>query len=354
MNLITLLKKWGLWGKKNKKNLNLDLFPHLERVPVPVNELMIGMYVTELDRPWLETSFKFQGFEIKNEVELIEIRDICDFVYIDITKQAKRITSKTKAETRNKTFSPTYDQKPPPQKLGDIEQEIERADSVYESTNTLVKEFMDKAAKGEEIDTKAAKQAVAECVDSVLHSPDAVLWFTQLKNKDEYTSQHSMNVCVLSIVLGRHINLSVKELNQVGLCGMMHDMGKMLVPLEILNKPGKLEPDEMLIMQSHAALGYELLKSSPNMYVGAADVAYSHHERLDGKGYPRRISGQKLSRYTRMVAVADMYDALTSDRVYQEGITHLEAVNLMCNLAGGHLDFDFVIKKPDLIGLFYV
>jgi len=102
-------------------------------------------------------------------------------------------------------------------------------------------DFMDRIARGEGIDTKLAKQAVAECVNSILHSPDAALWLTQLKNKDEYTAQHSLNVCILSIVLGRHISLSEASLNNVGLCGLMHDVGKMLVPLTILNKPGMLD-----------------------------------------------------------------------------------------------------------------
>ena len=211
---------------------------------------------------------------------------------------------------------------------------------------------MDRVAAGGGIDVKLAKQAVAECVNSVLHSPDAFLWLTQLKNRDEYTAQHSMNVCILSIVIGRHVNLTVRELNEVGLCGMMHDMGKMLVPLEILNKPGKLDIDELEVMRSHTTLGYELLKSSDNMFAGAIDVAYSHHEKLDGTGYPRRLPRRNLTTYTRMVAIADFYDAITSDRVYQKGRTHLEAIKIISDLSGPHLDPDLVVKFIESIGIY--
>ena len=175
---------------------------------------------------------------------------------------------------------------------------------------------------------------------------------SQLKNKDEYTAQHSLNVCVLSIVLGRHIGLSVTNLNNVGLCGMMHDMGKMLIPLAILNKPGKLDSDEMVVMQSHTTLGHELLKSSHGMYPGAIETSLSHHERLDGQGYPRQLPSQKISHFTRIVTIADLYDAMTSDRVYQKGRTHLEATKTLTELSGRHLDQPLVIKFIESIGVY--
>jgi HD-GYP domain-containing protein (c-di-GMP phosphodiesterase class II) len=161
-----------------------------------------------------------------------------------------------------------------------------------------------------------------------------------------------MNVCVLAVILGRHINLSEKELNIAGLCGMMHDMGKMLIPLEILNKPGKLEFEEMEVMQTHTTLGSELLKSSNDMHPFAIEVALNHHERLDGKGYCRQIKHTAISHYTRMVAVVDMYDAMTSDRVYQKGKTHLDTTNTMLSVAGSHLDQGLVVKFIESIGVY--
>jgi HD-GYP domain-containing protein (c-di-GMP phosphodiesterase class II) len=141
-------------------------------------------------------------------------------------------------------------------------------------------------------------------------------------------------------------------LNNLGLCGMMHDMGKMLVPLDILNKPGKLETEEMQIMQSHTTLGYELLKSSHDMYPGAIDVAWTHHERLDGNGYPRQILHSAISHFAKIVTTVDMYDAITSDRVYQKGRTHLEATNILTNMSGSHLDPLLVIKFIECLGVY--
>jgi HD-GYP domain-containing protein (c-di-GMP phosphodiesterase class II) len=341
---------WPFWGRKKKRRSQSTLYSSLTKVFTPVSQLTIGMYVIELDRPWLETPFQFQGFEIKSKAEIQAIRNVCEYVYIDLTRKKKGAPTASISSLSSIHGYLAYG--PPPQKLGQFEHEINRAAEVYEETEIVISDFMEKIAKGGGIDTKLAKQAVAACVNSVLHSPDAMLWMTQLKNKDKYTAQHSMNVCVLSIVLGRHLNLSEMALNNVGLCGMMHDMGKMLVPLEILNKPGVLEPHEMQIMQSHTNLGYELLKSSQDMYPGAVEVAWTHHERLDGKGYPRQISNNIISHFSKIVTVVDMYDAITSDRVYQKGRTHLEATNILSSMSGSHLDPLLVIKFIESLGVY--
>lgn len=345
-----LFKKFLDLFRKNKKRSAAILYSSLAKVYTPVSQLTIGMYVVELDRPWLETSFAFQGFEVKTEADIQAVRDVCEYVYIDLTKKTKATPVVT--ENTQPSIHDYLAYGPPPQKLSVFEKEITRAAEVYEATGKVVLDFMEKIAKGGGIDTKIAKEAVASCVNSVLHSPDAMLWMTQLKNKDEYTAQHSLNVCVLSVVLGRHLNLSETALNNLGLCGMMHDMGKILIPLEILNKPGKLEPDEMEIMKSHTTLGYELLKSSYNMYPGAIDAARTHHERLDGKGYPRQIRYSSISFYTKIVTIVDKYDAIISDRVYQKGRTHLDAISVLSNESGSQFDPQLVIKFIESIGVY--
>ena len=346
-----LRKLWPFGKSKKKLKGNSIEYTVPDRLYTPVEKLDIGMYVIELDRPWLDSPFLFQGFEITTQSEILQLKDCCDYVYIDTTKNRKRrpggvdLVNKPLIET-NIDFG-----RPPP-KLSEFEKEIHRAEVVHKQVGELVSEFMDRITKGEGIDTKSAKAAVAECVNSILHSPDAFLWLNQLKNKDEYTAQHSLNVCVLTIVLGRHINFSMENLNNVGLCGMMHDMGKMLVPLHILNKPGRLEPDELEIMRSHTTLGYELLTSSKDMYPGAIKAALSHHEMLDGKGYPNKVNHKDIPLLTRIVTIADIYDAMTSDRVYQKGRTHLEATSVMADLSGSHLDGRLVTKFIEALGVY--
>jgi HD-GYP domain-containing protein (c-di-GMP phosphodiesterase class II) len=307
------------------------------------------MYVAKLDKPWLESNFLYQGFELKNQADINAVVEQCKFVFIDAKKQNKTLTFESKDTPYSKGW---LDSKIPPDKLSSFEKEIEHAGYVYQETSNLVRSFMEDVCLGKTITVEIAKKAVAQCVDSILQAPDALLWMTQLKNRDLYTSQHSMNVCILAIALGRQLNLSIKELNNVGLCGMMHDMGKMSVPLEVLNKPGKLEPDELKIMQSHPELGWKLLMSSSDMFVGAIDVAHSHHERLDGTGYPRKLTAQMITPYTRIVAIVDMYDAITSDRVYQKGRTHLDAINIMTSMCGTHLDSGLTYKFIECLGIY--
>ena len=162
-----------------------------------------------------------------------------------------------------------------------------------------------------------------------------------------------MNVCVLSVALGRHICLTEEELKDLGLCGMLHDMGKMLIPSKILNKPGKLAGKEIKIMKYHTTLGLKVLKKSKGRVpLSVINVAYSHHERVDGKGYPRGIGQEQLTRATRIVSICDMYDALTSDRIYRKGCSHLEAIDILTKMSGKHLDYALVLKFIECLSVY--
>ena len=232
-------KFWSLFRKKKKKrSVQNNRVNSIDLVFTPVKDLEHGMYVSKLDIPWLDSPFKFQGFTIETNHDLQTLRKICEYVYIDITRQKQWRHTKNKG-AKKRSSDLIFSIGTPPERLSTFAQEIARAEENYKEAGKLVTDFMKKVAIGGGIDGTQAKEAVSSCVNSVLHSPDAFLWLSQLKNKDEYTAQHSLNVCVLSILLGRYIGLSELQLNQVGLCGMMHDMGKMLVPLDILPKSCK-------------------------------------------------------------------------------------------------------------------
>jgi len=171
---------------------------------------------------------------------------------------------------------------------------------------------------------------------------------------DEYTSQHSLNVCILSILLGKHLKLSADKLNKLGLCGLLHDMGKSKIPLEILNKEGKLIGKEMEIMKSHATLGKNILLNTPDIEQEVIDAAYSHHERLNGTGYPRGLESDEISAFTKIVSIVDTYDAITSDRVYQKGKLHLQAIEILVDGRNTEFDSNLVIRFIECIGVYPV
>lgn len=337
--------------ESNKPQKSKDELSSLTRVQTPVEELALGMYVIELDRPWEETPFLFQGLELKTEKEIKTIQKICRYVYID-KEQSKNDAPAVfnSADLEDNVLANAA--LPPPKKSGFFEGEILRAEKIYSASGIVIAEFMQKAASGDSIDILSVKQSVAECVSSVLHFPDALMWLTQLKDKDEYTAQHCLNVCILSVALGRHLNLPEITLNNLGLCAMMMDIGKVKIPSAILNKITPLTEEENNILRTHTTLGYEILKSTDGITMSAMNVALTHHERLDGKGYPQKLKRSEISEFSKMIAIADIYDSLTSNQPRYKARTHLDVINLLINCAGKHVDSTLVTKFIESLGVY--
>ena len=306
---------------------------------IHVYELRIGMTVCRLEVLNNESPFMFDRLLIRTQADIQAVQAVCDYVYIDANWQKKFTgaipTGKT-AATAQLSFARTFNQ----------------ANDTVQGTTNLIKTAMDDIRFGNPLNEEAIKTAVSDCVDNILKNPEAMQLLTQLKNKDEYTSQHSMNVCILSVLLGKEMELSTFELNQLGVCGLMHDIGKAKVPLEILNKPGALDEAEMVQMRQHTVYGRDVLMSARNLYTGAVDVAFSHHEQVNGGGYPRGVGDTSLSMFTKIVAVVDAYDAITSSRCYQTGKNHLVAIGILVKSMNSHFESAYVTKFINCIGFY--
>jgi len=159
---------------------------------------------------------------------------------------------------------------------------------------------------------------------------------------------------VLSLTLGRSLGLSKDELNELGLGALLHDIGKMKTPLEVLNKPGKLTPDEFEIMKTHPLDGFDLLRRDENISSEVLTIVKSHHERLSGDGYPDKLSENNISYYTKIVSITDVYDAVTSDRVYHDGMTPHEALKKLYEWMPGNFDFELMKTFIRTIGIYPV
>lgn len=170
---------------------------------------------------------------------------------------------------------------------------------------------------GKALDVTEAAPLVDEINSSIERNPNALLSLARLKNADEYTYLHSVAVCMLMLALAKQLNLNEKQTRQAGIAGLLHDVGKMMIPNTIINKPDKLTDEEFITVKKHPRLGWEILKSSYQVDEVALDVCLHHHERVDGKGYPEQISGDDLTLFARMGAVCDVYDAISSDRSYK-------------------------------------
>lgn len=309
-----------------------------------VEQLKLGMFVSALDRPWRETPFLFQGFEIRSEDEIRELQRYCQFVYIDSAETYQTPRPRTAAEKaiaeevmqHKKTerdllikiesqplIKPTYHDET------SLEEEIEVIRESLHATRELVHSLMEDVRLGKNINSVGSKKVVGEMVESVIRNPDALICFAQLKKKDEYTAQHSMRVCILALSFGRHLGLERHELNLLGIGALLHDIGKMKVPNEILNKPGALTDYEYALMKSHVPRGVEILDNTSGIPRPAIEVARCHHERYGGSGYVNGLKGDQIGLYGMMGGIVDCYDAISSDRAYHAGMSAHAALRKM-------------------------
>lgn len=331
---------------------------------VEVADLELGMYVVELDRPWLETPFLFQGFPILSEDEIRELQNCCLYVYVDeeqsVALQPHHFESAPhgrpvqRFETRRLNRKLT-ERKPPSQDNRlDLIEEMPQAREVYHQAKRYIDTIFEDIRLGSSIDIDHARILADRTVESIANNENAMVWMTLLKSKDEYTSYHSINVCVLSVLFGRHLGLTEGELKVLGLGALLHDIGKMRVPVSILNKSARLEPAEMGVLRRHPEYGREILEESTAIPLQAKDIVYSHHERIDGSGYPRGLKGEQIELFPMIVSVVDVYDAMTSDRAYHLRISPHEALNLMYGWAASHFDEKLMEEFIRCLGIYPV
>jgi putative nucleotidyltransferase with HDIG domain len=340
---------------------------------VDVRDLRIGMYVSEIDRPWRETPFLFQGFEITTQEELDQLRQLCKHVYIE-TNPGYTLSSPARRPVRPaapaaavpepaaalqgigfqvlEKFAPGQHHEPRYPDRATLEQEMPRAREVERETRTLIYTIMDDVRLGRTFNTAGARRAVGNMVESILNNPDALTCLTQLKNKDEYTALHSLRVSILALAFGRHLELTPEELHVLGLGALLHDIGKMKVPAEILNKPGRLTEREFEIMKSHVPRGVEILEATHGIPSAAIDVARYHHERFDGSGYSFGVRGEGVGLFGAIGAIVDCYDAITSDRAYHDGMSAHTALKSMYEWRGKDFHPGLVEQFIQCLGIF--
>lgn len=294
---------------------------------VDVADLQLGMYVAELDRPWLDTPFLFQGFVIGSEEDLAQLRAHCRHVYVDTELSRVPVTPPRRpVALRPKGDVSVPDSKRKPASVGltrdlaTFRRSATHAGKARERSRTYLQQVFDDARLGKSLDTDEAKEVVRQLVDAISADANAAIWLTQLKRKDEYTSLHCLNVCVLTLAFCRHLGYSGSDLQMIGLGALLHDIGKTQTPLEILNKPGPLTRDEFAVMKRHAEDGYQLMRRAGKLPDVSLTIIRDHHERISGEGYSRGLSGSELEVPVLAVAIADVYDAMTSDRVYHQGL----------------------------------
>ncbi len=206
-----------------------------------------------------------------------------------------------------------------------------------EAVRTLRNSF-ESLEKNHQINLFAVKKSVDNIIDEIIANPQTLVSLTDIRSFDDYTYAHSVNVAILAIMCGITLNYGQSRLKELGVGALLHDIGKITVDLDILNKPDDLNQEEFEEIRQHTKAGFDILKEHRELSLLSAHVALQHHERWDGQGYPRRLAGEEIHEYARIVAVADVYDALVADRPYRPAYTVTQATSILKRMAGMFLD----------------
>jgi HD-GYP domain-containing protein (c-di-GMP phosphodiesterase class II) len=315
---------------------------------ISVNDLRIGMYIHEICGSWDEHPFLLSAFALKSERDVTRFRQSSvTEVWIDLDRgddvaseappdQAPQTRAGVQAqvEATLAKVSPG----PPPDAPASYAQEVARASEVCARAKPSVISMFQEARMGKAIDPGAAHQLVDDISASVMRNPGAFLSLVRLKTADDYTYMHSIAVSALMVALGRQLGLEGDTLREVGMAGLLHDLGKAYIPERILNKASKLTDEEFEVMKGHPRAGYEALVKVPDVSAIALDVCLHHHEKTNGSGYPDGKPDAEISQFAKMAAVCDVYDAITSNRPYKRGWDPAESVRKMAEWAPGHFD----------------
>jgi len=331
---------------------------------IAASELELGMYVAQLDRPWTETPFLFQGFYIHHSDEIAELKRCCEYVFIDI---ARADSSASEAEGESRTITrvtslrgPILAKTPPPagrtratyERAATVEYEMPAAKAVYEDTAKTTREIIKHLQESGVLNIDLAQQAVAQVMDSVLRNPDAMTWLTRMKRHDEYIYQHSVNSCVWGLAFGRHLGLDKESIYEIGLGCMLQDVGKTRLPAKLLNKPGSLTEIELRIMRSHVEHSVAIMNHTPGVTDRMLKMVQHHHERFDGSGYPDGLKGNGIPTFAKIGGMVDCYDALISPRSYAIQLTPYLALREIYTWRDNLFQPEVVEQFMQVVGVF--
>jgi putative nucleotidyltransferase with HDIG domain len=313
---------------------------------IHVEQLQVGMHLKEFCGSWIDHPFWRTGFVIKDpkDIELILASKIKE-VTIDCSKGLDVPVGApvvSEVEDTPAAIEPEPGKRAlakPAQETAPVaaKQEIERAARICQEAKAAVVSMFEEVRMGKAVDVGGARQLVEDISDSVARNPGAIISLARLKTADDYTYMHSVAVCAMMVALAKQLGLDEAQTRVCGMAGLLHDMGKVAMPTEVLNKPGKLTDAEFDIMKTHPTEGYKMLMASSGVDTVSLDVMLHHHEKVDGSGYPEKLKGDEISLYAKMGAVCDVYDAITSNRPYKPGWDPAESLRRMAEWKG-HFD----------------
>jgi HD-GYP domain-containing protein (c-di-GMP phosphodiesterase class II) len=338
---------------------------------IPVSELQLGMKLHRLEGSWLRHPFWRSRFVLDDAADLqrLQASGVQHCWIEDTTAPAPATAPDTGAVVAPAAPLPAASAAPPqlqrhtPAATGPdialpadgpqvpLAQELERAAEICNRGRQAVMSVFNEARMGRAVDIEGCLPLVEDITASVMRHPGALVSLARLKTQDDYTYLHSMAVCALMVALARQLGLDESACRGAGVAGLMHDVGKALMPLQVLNKPARLTDGELAVMRTHPEHGHALLLAAGNASPETLDVALHHHEKMDGTGYPHRLAGEQISLLARMGAVCDVYDAITSNRPYKSGWDPAQSLARMASWEE-HFDADVFAAFVRSLGIY--
>lgn len=337
---------------------------------VPVEDLAVGMFVAELDRPWMDTPFLLQGFLIDSPEQISELRRYCRYVHVDplrSTETANRLelgrlpAEQTRSNPLPLSWQHETDHIQAPnwnlvEYLDQVsmETELPQAKGIFAEGELVVAELFDNVRATGLTNLARVNKVVDSMVQSMVRNPDALTLLARIRRKSHYVYAHALNVSIHTLAFGRHLGFPKKDLQRLGLGGLLLDVGTLRVPNELLSRQGKLEEAEYRAVQRHVDYGIDLLQHAWGLSGLEVDMVRGHHEREDGSGYPAHLTGPKIPVPAKMAAIVDCFDALTSVRPYARTHTPYEALQMLYDWSKQTLHGPLVEEFIQCLGIYPV
>lgn len=332
-----------------------------QKLRCPVEKLALGMYVAELDRPWLETPFLFQGFQIEDDDTLGELSNHCEYVYIDPTLCDASVDLDALRESSADEDAGAVSVKPKngkPRPVDTDERELKKelveARKAHDRAERMIAEVFERINGGKKIDLTNVHDAIDPMIDSIFRNDDAMSWLARMKRKNDYVYDHSLSSSVWAMVLGKHLGFDPEEIQVLGMGAMFMDVGKTAIPTELLIKNGPLDEAERELMRTHVSQSVAIVSKIDGVDPRVLQMVRLHHERYNGSGYPDGLAGADIPMFARIAGLVDTYDAMTATRPYAKPQSTFDAMRQLNKLSGVEFAEELIEQFVQAIGVFPV
>ncbi|MFT5755529.1 MAG: putative nucleotidyltransferase with HDIG domain [Alteromonadaceae bacterium] len=316
---------------------------------IPISQLQIGMYVLSITTGQKNISIKSEGYISKAESIVKLTKSGVTRVVIDPSRTKESAKNTAKIELTAKINEVKIQQT-----TVSLDQEMKKSSQLYSAAKVLQKKILDDLTKQKTINIKEVQESTDAIVDSIFRNQDALSCMSRLRQKSDYLIEHALNVSILMTIFCKHLAIERTLIEQIALGAFLHDIGKVFIPDHILNKPGKYTADELEEMKKHVPLGVKILEDIPDISHIVMSMVKEHHERLNGQGYPYKLTGEAISKYGRMIAIVDSYDAMTAERIYKVSMHPIQAFKNLINEAPDSYDKELVEQFIQCLGLYPV